>query len=631
MKTAIFSFCKKKPWGSFLLSLASLFILIAGFFFFGTYIDSISASWWSALILFILLLLLGAPAFVYQIIYYTSCPKLSLGRFSFGRAFLLLFGIMVGCLLTFLADLPFYLLDLYSWTANGSFGALGLSFVIISLVSLSCVGAGLRETFSAETTIEPPSSAVKAKSFADKVNGFLPYFLISYFLLIVLPYCFALVPAANAFFTGSLTKIAFRAFTCAYFFVYSFLLAKGNHSRINIPWLVILSLLICFYCLAWATVPTSYAYYTLTFEHGFTFHWGELGQLYIVISLGTFILECAVFLCLISFFPQAVKSRKAVIYPLVCVVLFALFGCLFSYIFDGSLYLDTLRGLSVEKNAIRSIFHSKNAYGIFLFLGCLSSIFLVWYLRKNKWIFVFTAFLFLITAGVVKCYTAFVPALILVVALLLALLFKLRKRHQMLFIVLLTSLVVVTIVFFVLVYTPAVREKSKVLLSLFNNLQSISSGEVLSRTKLWDYCLSLIRGPFVLLGETDVVANSQLTMIEQMAGDATYDDFHSAFVSFYSGYGLAGLMVYLGMHAYALKGIHSIRKNQPEIWLVTLALFFGSVLFTMPETYMLFVNMSASVFPINLLLLVYPKFLASEPNVLDEPIDKKKEQSYAQN
>jgi hypothetical protein len=120
-------------------------------------------------------------------------------------------------------------------------------------------------------------------------------------------------------------------------------------------------------------------------------------------------------------------------------------------------------------------------------------------------------------------------------------------------------------------------------------------------------------------------------MIEQMAGDSTYDDFHSAFVSFYSGYGLAGLMVYLGMHAYALKGIHSIRKNQPEIWLVTLALFFGSVLFTMPETYMLFVNMSASVFPINLLLLVYPKFLASEPNVLDEPIDKKKEQSYAQN
>jgi O-antigen ligase len=115
-----------------------------------------------------------------------------------------------------------------------------------------------------------------------------------------------------------------------------------------------------------------------------------------------------------------------------------------------------------------------------------------------------------------------------------------------------------------------------------------------------------------MIGETDVVANSQLTMIEQMAGDTTYDDYHSAFVSFYSGFGLSGLLVYLSMYAFALKGIRKIRDANSKVWFAALVLFFGAILFSMPETYTMFVNMSASVFPINLLLLVYPRFLSKE-------------------
>jgi 4-amino-4-deoxy-L-arabinose transferase-like glycosyltransferase len=168
------------------------------------------------------------------------------------------------------------------------------------------------------------------------------------------------------------------------------------------------------------------------------------------------------------------------------------------------------------------------------------------------------------------------------------------------------------------------------LTSLYANLESIGTSEVLSRTKLWDYCLSLIRGPFTMIGETDVVANSQLTMIEQMAGDATYDDYHSAFVSFYSGFGLSGLLVYLSMFAFALKGIRKIRTVDSNIWFATLVLFFGAILFSMPETYTMFVNMSASVFPINLLLLVYPRFLSEELHTIGgKELSEKKESAYA--
>jgi hypothetical protein len=115
------------------------------------------------------------------------------------------------------------------------------------------------------------------------------------------------------------------------------------------------------------------------------------------------------------------------------VVFFALFGCLFSYVKTGSLYIDTLRGVNVEKNAIRSIFHSKNAFGIFLFLGTFCSLFLLWYARKAKWTFGVTTILFLGTAAVIKCYTALIPGLIIAAVLLFSLLLKLRKNHKIIF------------------------------------------------------------------------------------------------------------------------------------------------------------------------------------------------------
>jgi hypothetical protein len=616
-------FVTKKPWLSFLFSLLSWFTLICGFFFFGTYIDWASASWWLGLILFLVLLTLSAPAFVYQCCYYFSSPNLIVGKAVFGRGFLLVFGIMFGCLLTFFVDLPFYLVDLYSWQANGSFGPLGLCFAIIALTSLSCVGGGIRETFPVRSNVFSSSPLVSSESsFSKKVNGFLPWFLSSYFLLIALPYSFALVPQVNAFFTGIYTKIAFRAFTCLYFFVYSFLLMKANKTRINVSWLAILILLICFYIVAWIFVPTSYSYYTTTFEHGFTYHWVETGQIYILISLGTFALECAVFLCLISFFPTAVRSRKAIVWPFATVILFALFACVFSYIKTGSLYLDTLRGLNVEKNAIRSIFHSKNAFGIFLFLGTFCSLFLLWYARKAKWAFAVATVVFLGTAAAIKCYTALIPGLVIAIVLLFSLLFRLRKKHKVAFACSLGFIALVITVLLILTYTPSVRDHSAIFASLYSNLGSIGTSEVLSRTKLWDYCLSLVRGPFTMLGETDVVANSQLTMIEQMSGDTSYNDFHSAFVSFYSGYGLAGLTIYLSMFAFALKGIKLINDRHHDVWLATLVLFFGAVLFSMPETYTLFVNMSASVFPINLLLLVYPQFLTNEKDEKNDELER---------
>jgi 4-amino-4-deoxy-L-arabinose transferase-like glycosyltransferase len=249
-------------------------------------------------------------------------------------------------------------------------------------------------------------------------------------------------------------------------------------------------------------------------------------------------------------------------------------------------------------------------------------LFLLWYARKAKWAFAVATVVFLGTAAAIKCYTALIPGLVIAIVLLFSLLFRLRKKHKVAFACSLGFIALVITVLLILTYTPSVRDHSAIFASLYSNLGSIGTSEVLSRTKLWDYCLSLVRGPFTMLGETDVVANSQLTMIEQMSGDTSYNDFHSAFVSFYSGYGLAGLTIYLSMFAFALKGIKLINDRHHDVWLATLVLFFGAVLFSMPETYTLFVNMSASVFPINLLLLVYPQFLTNEKDEKNDELER---------
>jgi len=606
-----FTFFASRRKTSFLFSILAMFLLILILFLFGSFIDSQLLSWWVSLLILLGVLPIVGLSFVYEYLYYLSKPSIVVLRQKIGRVSLYLFSILFSSLIVFLIVLPFYLTDRGSTLSSGSFAPLGLCFSALIILTIACIGGGLKDLSDRGSTTVP--SGAKALAFANKVNRFMAIFLISYFLLIAAPYCFALVPKINVFFTNTATKVLYRGFTCLYFFAYSFLLMKANKLRINISWAVILIVMAAIYLVAWMIVPLSYQYYSETFERGVIFYSMNIGQLWVLEGFLTFLAEEAIFLCIISFFPFCVKDRKAVIWPLVAVVALVAFSCLFSYLKEMDLYKALIRGDDeTSSNPLRSIFHSKNAFGIFLFNGSFASLFLIYYAKKCRWVFGISYFLFLVTSALIRCYTALVPSLLIGIILLFTLLFRLKDRHPWLFLSILGTVGVLFLITVIGAAVPDIRSHFSIFNLIYSNVDAIFTKEITSRTKLWDYCLSLVKGPFVLIGETDVVASNQLVMIEQMVGDSSYSDFHSAFVSFYSSHGLIGLCAYVGMHAYALKGIGRIKAANRNLWIAVTVLFVGAVLFSMPETYTLFINMSASVFIITLVLLVYPRFISEE-------------------
>lgn len=604
------SWIARRPKLSFLGAIAAFFIAVLFLFLLGAYIDFDKGLWWAVLVLVLASAASVFFSFIYLTIFYQKVAPFCLKKYYFGHAFVFLLAMISGVLLTFLVIFPFYLYDHLSFISEASFASLGLPFAFLLLVSIVSVGARYDGQLLSSNHYASVSS-----SFAQKVNSFMCPFLISYFLLISAPYCFALVPSINAFFVGTFTKVIYRAFTCLYFFAYSFFLMKANKSHLNWSWTILLASLLVVYLVSWALIPKEFSYYVLTANNTLTYYDVSIGNIYIFIAFGSFLLECAIFLCLISFFPSGIKNRNSVIFPLLSVVLLVLISCIFSLVKEPHTYALFINGTNTAEDSIHSWYHSKNAFGIFLFNGSFASLFLLFYSKsKWKWGFLGSFLLFFVISVIIKCNTAAASSGIAGIVLLIYLFTRIRHKLPWLFYLVLGFFVLLLAILIIGVYAPQLRSSVDLFGRIYDRIDKLTTDEVYSRTGLWSYCLSLIKGPFVLIGETDVIANTQLTMIERMNNNAMFDDFHSAFVSFYSAHGLYGLCIYLGAHAYALKQICRLRKNAPVMFVVLFDLFVGAVLFSMPETYTLFISMSASVFPISLVLLVYPSFLSSAVN-----------------
>jgi hypothetical protein len=602
------SWIARRPKLSFLGAIAAFFIAVLFLFLLGAYIDFDKGLWWAVLVLVLASAASVFFSFIYLTIFYQKVGPFCLKKYYFGHAFVFLLAMISGVLLTFLVIFPFYLYDHLSFISEASFASLGLPFAFLLLVSIVSVGARYDGQLLSSNHYASVSS-----SFAQKVNSFMCPFLISYFLLISAPYCFALVPSINAFFVGTITKMAYRGLTCLYFFGYSFLLMKANKTRLNWSWAVLLLSSVTLYVLAWLLVPKEFSYYVLTSNNILTFYDVSIGNFYIFVAFGSYTLECLVFLCLISFFPRGITSKKAVIFPLLVVILLTLSSCIFSVFRESNKYLAFFTSSSDPTKSIASWYHSKNAFGIFLFNGSVSSLFLFCFLH-SKWRFSFVI-IFLVFFGfsyVIQCNTAAVSSGVVGLVLLFIYFSKTKRRFPWLFYSVLTIICLIVLGVVLGTTIPQLRSHFPPFQKIYISLEKLTTDEVYSRTGLWNYCLSLIKGPFVLVGETDVIANTQLTMIERMNNNTMFDDFHSAFVSFYSAHGLCGLCLYLGAHAYALKQICLVKKTNPLMYAFLFDLFIGAVLFSMPETYTLFISMSASVFPISLMLLVYPTFLSGE-------------------
>lgn len=458
-------------------------------------------------------------------------------------------------------------------------------------------------------------ASVKAKiiSQKDKINAFLLPFLISYFVLILLPYCFRYVPTLNVFFTSLYTKVAFRGFTVLYFFVYSILVGISNQQKINIHWLILTSILVATFVVAWIVTPKTFEYIVRPATNRVLVYNTEyVGELDLIVSFGLFLCECLVFLFTISFLPRAVTSRKQIAYFLGFVAAFCATACLASYFIDFKLYFGFATSGIVNEYGISSIFHNKNEFGIFVFLGCLSSGFLCCYLPFKKSIpFLFGFVQFVINSLLIKCFTAALPCLFLAISISTYAFVRQWNSHRLLSVILLILLGCFFTGITLCVALPTIRGNVKIFGGIYNTITTFGD-EISSRTDIWDLVPLIMDGPSLFIGKTDAIANAELLACLSVKTVATLIDFHDSFVSFLTSHGLIGLFIYLAIHAKVVKSILELWQHNERKCSLLLILFFACILFSMPETYTLFINMSASTFPITILFLVFLPFLVKE-------------------
>jgi hypothetical protein len=612
MITKILNFYAKKPWGGFWVvtacGAASLILL----FGFGAYLDSDMTNLVSSILLALLVLIAVSASLFVELLFFQNKPCLFLKNKGINHYFLFASSLVISLFASSLPYLGIYLINPDYQLVQSHWFSLTFPFVYLLLSTGIFLGIVFLKTAAINEEFSPSNNLLSAPQKKDKVNRFLAWFLASFYLLISAQYCFAWNSTLNSFFTGSVTKILYRAIIFVYLTIYCLLLAKVNHLKPNLPWTIAMGVLILCNLLVFTFVPTTISYVFQGSNQGanLSINYVELsiGWINILTMFARFLGAVYVFLLLFSFIRPSVSSRRQVIVPMMAVVALSMVFCIYSLIVERNAYIAFFQGQEVRSQIV-SITHSKNALGIFLFSGCFASAFLLKYVAKCKWIFIPTFLLNLVIAFISGCYTAVVPiflfAVILIINWLVGLIKSSQKKKKILGLALTLSGCIALAVVLICVYTPSIRSQSGAWSRLYNRLSSLGSSEVSSRTKLWTTGLSVLNGPFVFFGKPDQVANVEIGIAQTVLPNSALspEDFHSAFLSFYSSHGLIGLVIYLSVHAWVFAQLVKLHRFNSRLATYLIILFIGAILFSMPETYTLFISMSAATFPVSLLFI----------------------------
>ena len=485
-----------------------------------------------------------------------------------------------------------------SAVATSGWGSLCAVFVAVALDSLLFFTGTPKETVS-------PKHEDERTQIQRRYQEVSPFFLVLYFLLILAPYVFAKVPELDAFFTSGTTKIIFRGITTAIYLGYAIAGSIIFRKPLNLKWTAPFILLILCYGLAWLFNSKEFVHFFLD-APGSVVIATEVSSAQ-SISLTFFLLcaESAVFLVSASWLPYSIGSRKTIIAFFSALLLLALAASIYSLFAEAEAYAESFSGHGVK--TISSFFHHKNEFGAFLFLGCLACSFLSIYLHHWTKYLTRIAFVFLLViSAFVKCFTAFVPILVLGIILLVVDLSYLRKRNKWSFWLSLAVLFVVIVSLVLMTYIEPVRQNVKLFASIYNVVQQ-TEAEIISRTKIWNLVYRVVVGPSVFIGKTDAIASTELMAITLKNGD-----FHSSFVSFYAAHGIAGLFVYLVLIIYAYRESLSIYRADKRLSILLVGILSASVLLSMPESYTLFINASSIALPTLLLFYVFLPFIKAE-------------------
>ena len=444
----------------------------------------------------------------------------------------------------------------------------------------------------------------KAKPFVEKI---LPWFFLVYFILVFAPYISAKVPALNSFFTNGTTKLIYRGFTCILFGVFSLLLWAIYKPKFK-WWAVIgCAALFVIYVISVAISPTSMSYVILNTTMKVNFFTLEIGNYSYIIYTFSFLADLIFFFLFISFIPVSIRKASDFYPTLFFIIGVMIICCAYSFLTERNSIIKLMNGASEYDVSVNSLFHNKNTFGLYLFIGSFASSF-IFFTCTKKWqrLVVIPHILFIVMSFLILCKSSFVSNVILLIGCIVYFLFVTLENKPKASIVTIAVVSSLAVLFLIFMLVPQLHVGP--LEKVYDDVQKFFIkifGGLTQRADRWGLVKYVVTGPYKAIGANDTYSAYGIDAILRIERTSHFTDFHSGYVSWYASHGILGSIIYFGFFIYLFVLISKVIAVDKKNGILILVLYVSSLIFIVPESYTLFVSISSYAYLLNLILIGY--------------------------
>ncbi len=440
----------------------------------------------------------------------------------------------------------------------------------------------------------------------ETLNKIVPWFLMTYFIFICFPYIFARSPQLNAVFTNSIVAYIIRFGFIALYVFFGLILMVANRFKPKYAWIIMFSILSLLSLISNFTSPDNIVSYSVYFTSKVSITTQTIGTLSKLIDSFRFIASLLFLYFLITVYPYCFKNRNQFSYVVLPAIIIGLIGVFYTLIFENKLLNDAIQGRGSPEGII-SIFHSKNAYGIFLFNGAVASTF-IFFSDTRKWTkFIILALpLFFIIAFLINCKLAAVCILILFLSCYVFAIFRYMKTRRVISFVLL-GFALLTSILIILIFSVPSLHKSGIFGAIYNKIidefQHFDLSSFIGRTYEWTMVPIMANGIFTFIGFSRAIGYSVVSGFTSINGGQGVSDLHNAYVDFYAYHGIVGCLILAFIYGFVIYKVFKLFRVNKYISILLFIVLFVSILFGMAETYTLFISMSANTFVLNVIII----------------------------
>jgi hypothetical protein len=448
-----------------------------------------------------------------------------------------------------------------------------------------------------------PVQVVPRNGFAKFINGALPWSLVIYASLVILPWMAH--PSASLFSLLNESSFAtlYRYGLSGFFIVYMILICIANKKLPSLPAAVVFGLMMIYLLTLTFIVPKELALtsqnnqevsYSVTLNESFMFY-----ARYCYALLGCY--------SLLFIVPMAGKPKH--FRNLFCyfIIVFCFVCIAYSAVAEKERFLDLFSGDPVDKyeGTMSSFFESKNGFGDILFSGFVCALLTASDVKNGffKGCLIAIAVLFAVLTYGIRCDTATVSCAAVLAFWLLYKLVHLCKKQKILSVVT-TALYLAAIAAFVYcLFVPEIYSKVPFLQSINADIQKAF---VEGRVKVvWEPFIAVLDNTTVFFGEGLL---GRYSIFLELYGLVFSFPLHNGYLEIFD----EGGIVFLGFYFFVLfllfKKLFQIRKTNPAVFGVVLASSLGFLVYGMAEAITLTIDTSLMSLVPSLIIAIAPTF-----------------------